>query len=456
MVTGPFEVYGKTYCANSSGAIAQSDWILFDGLWYLADSSGALLSGWQCRSGVWYWLDPESKAMKTGWVDQGGVRYYLDFSGAMATGHFAAEGKRYLADLSGALIVRNQGWQEVDGRRYFFNEDNSLKSGWLDSDGHRYWLGDNGVMATGWAFVEGKWYWLGSDGIAQAGWQSISGKWYFLDENTFVMRVGWVQPDGPDTDWYYLDTSGAMCSGWTGISGVWYYLSPSGNMLTNWQYVSGRWYYLDPESGAMQVGWLKLGETWYYLKTSGAMQTGRTYINGMYYDFGASGAMLKESATPDRLISLPGYWIAPLYADSNNTREERIEAMISMAYEYLGTPYVVCRAGAPGTSADCSGLVMQSLYAAGYDPAPVSPARHALPEYEFESRNLWKLNMPHVPYAERQRGDLIFYHDGYGTIIHVAIYLGGNQVIEAWPPKTVVWPVVNWAHPAVFGVARPF
>ena len=99
---------------------------------------------------------------------------------------------------------------------------------------------------------------------------------------------------------------------------------------------------------------------------------------------------------------------------------------------------------------------MQCMYAAGYDPAPISPMRHALPAYEYESRNMWKLPLRHVLLSERKRGDLIFYDNGYGTIIHVAINLGNDQVIEAWPPKTVIWPLITVARPHVYGVARVF
>ena len=57
--------------------------------------------------------------------------------------------------------------------------------------------------------------------------------------------------------------------------------------------------------------------------------------------------MTKSQAQPDRLrpdLVSEGWYISPLLADSNNTREERIEAMISTAYEYLGNTYKPCSA----------------------------------------------------------------------------------------------------------------
>lgn len=151
-----------------------------------------------------------------------------------------------------------------------------------------------------------------------------------------------------------------------------------------------------------------------------------------------------------------GTYASKLKTNPNSTRKDCIEAMISTAYEYLGTEYVIGAAGAPGTGIDCSGLVMQALYAAGIDPEPVNPVRHSHPGYEYESRNMWNLPMKKVPYNERQRGDLIFYTGPSGYINHVAIYLGNDQVIESWPTKVVVWPIKNSHRSAIKGVMRPF
>lgn len=46
--------------------------------------------------------------------------------------------------------------------------------------------------------------------------------------------------------------------------------------------------------------------------------------------------------------------------------------MIRRAYDYLGNDYVIGASGAPGLGIDCSGLVMQALYAAGLDTSPIN------------------------------------------------------------------------------------
>ncbi|MCQ4635604.1 NlpC/P60 family protein [Anaerovorax odorimutans] len=152
-----------------------------------------------------------------------------------------------------------------------------------------------------------------------------------------------------------------------------------------------------------------------------------------------------------------GAYVSPIKVNPSSTKKDHIEAMISTAKKYLGTNYVVGASGKPGQGADCSGLVMQALYAAGVDPYPVSCVRHSKPGYEFESRNIWKnKKLKTVPYTKKQRGDLIFYRGRSGAINHIAIYLGGGKVIESWPNKVVIRPVKNSRRNRIKGVKRVF
>ncbi len=155
-----------------------------------------------------------------------------------------------------------------------------------------------------------------------------------------------------------------------------------------------------------------------------------------------------------------GAYVSPVRVNSKSTRSDHIEAMIARAYDYLGTSYIIGASGAPGTGVDCSGLAMQALYAAGIDMSPINPVRHSSPGYEYESANMWASpKFKHVSLAERQRGDLIFYQNSRGTVIHVAIYLGNNQVIESTCApfnKVVIQPLQNAYRSNIKGVVRPF
>lgn len=90
------------------------------------------------------------------------------------------------------------------------------------------------------------------------------------------------------------------------------------------------------------------------------------------------------------------------------------------AKEFLGNPYVW-----GGTSltkgADCSGFVMSIFKKYGV----------SLPHSSRAQANCGTT----IKVSEAQPGDLIFYGNGK-TINHVAIYIGGGQVIHASSPKT--------------------
>lgn len=151
-------------------------------------------------------------------------------------------------------------------------------------------------------------------------------------------------------------------------------------------------------------------------------------------------------------------YTAPLGAQAWQGRKAHIEAMIRHAYKYLGHPYLVGSSSMTRYGTDCSGLVIQSLYAGGISPVPVSAIGHAHPGNEWNSRNLWAdKKLKRVSYASRQRGDLVFYYQpGTRTIWHVAIYLGHNMVIESWPPRIMVQPISNYQRNVIAGIKRPF
>lgn len=95
--------------------------------------------------------------------------------------------------------------------------------------------------------------------------------------------------------------------------------------------------------------------------------------------------------------------------------------LVEYAKQFLGNPYVW-----GGTSltkgADCSGFVLSVFKNYGISLSHSSRA---------QAGEGTKISM-----NEAKPGDLIFYGNGSGTINHVAIYIGGGQVIHASSPRT--------------------
>ena len=169
-------------------------------------------------------------------------------------------------DIPGSGQVTLTGWQTVDGKIYYFDQEGKKTVGWKKIGGKWYYLDQDGVMQTGWQKVDGKWYYLNKDGVMQTGWKKLHGKWYYLASNG-VMQTGWKQIDGT---WYYLKTSGEMASR-EYIRGYW--LNKNGS----WTYKP-------------RASWKKNAKGWWYGDTSGWYAKSAAYsIDGVSCTFGKDG-----------------------------------------------------------------------------------------------------------------------------------------------------------------------
>ena len=102
--------------------------------------------------------------------------------------------------------------------------------------------------------------------------------------------------------------------------------------------------------------------------------------------------------------------------------------LVEYAKQFLGNPYVW-----GGTSltngADCSGFVLSVFKKYGITLSHSSRA---------QANEGTKISV-----SELKPGDLVFYGNGSGTINHVAIYIGGGQVIHASRPKSGIMSSSN-------------
>lgn len=127
-----------------------------------------------------------------------------------------------------------------------------------------------------------------------------------------------------------------------------------------------------------------------------------------------------------------GTYVTPVAIKREDDRDRIIEVFLDTANTYLGTPFVVGASGQPGTGVDCSGFVLQCLYSIGIYPDGLDPVQHSTIE-EYNSRLMWAdPKFKKVEYNELLEGDLVFYRRPWSnSVCHVAIYVGGNECIEA-------------------------
>jgi peptidoglycan DL-endopeptidase CwlO len=112
---------------------------------------------------------------------------------------------------------------------------------------------------------------------------------------------------------------------------------------------------------------------------------------------------------------------------------------VQAAYSAIGVPYKWGGAS-PEEGFDCSGLTMWAWGKAGVSLPHSSAAQYAV--------------LPHVGRSQLRPGDLLFF---YQPISHVAMYVGGNQMIHASHPGTPVAKVaISGYYWAVYvGAGRP-
>lgn len=156
-------------------------------------------------------------------------------------------------------------------------------------------------------------------------------------------------------------------------------------------------------------------------------------------------------------VKLPSYctgeftYVTPSRIAIDATRDDCVNAFIQRAYEYVGTRYIEPYSTAPGGAVDCSGFVLQCLYAAGMDMGIYNPYNHRWLAWQTYNSMNWYNNGTFMPVSvgSMQRGDVIYYRG------HIAIYLGGGHMIDSWPRQGVgVHGVYERGNP--IGAARPF
>lgn len=146
-----------------------------------------ITSGWQEKDGKRYYFDESGRA-HTGWLELGGQRYFLTDDGSAVTGWCEVDGAaRYFA-ADGTLY---HGWLEQDGAVYYLTADGTPAEGWLDIDGERYYLTENGARHTGWLELDGKRYFFREDGTMGRGrvFATEIEPHYFLEDGTEILLV---------------------------------------------------------------------------------------------------------------------------------------------------------------------------------------------------------------------------------------------------------------------------
>ena len=460
MACNEMKKIGDSYYAFDGSGAMQTGWVLRPEGWYYTDANGAQVIGWRYIRGVWYYLDGADTEHPGLMADNctrniGGSNFYFAAGGAMQTGWVLRPEGWYYADGSGAQAI---GWRYVRGIWYYLDGDNTEYPGLMANDslkeiaGNTYAFDDSGAMHIGWYYDGENWYYFNHSGAIVSGWQAVNGYWYYLDpaENNKMANSGWRLIGD---NWYFFYGSGAMATNWLALNGEWYWFSGDGAMKTGWQVAGGVWYYMytknDTHGGSEGVMAKNTVIDGFVVHENGAYIRAKNKLGWQ----NTAGYPQVSSLT----VMLPSYctgyftYVTPSRISIYASRQECVDAFIARAYEYLGTKYIEPWSSYPGDAVDCSGFVLQCLYATGMDLGIYNPYNHRwIASQTYNSMN-WYNNNTFMPVSTNslQRGDLVYYRG------HVAIYLGNGQIIDSWPGQGVsVKPIGSRGR--VIGAARPY
>ena len=213
------------YLLQTSGAMAEKDWVKMDEKWYYATESGKIIRNkWDKINGSWYRFDETGIMLsKTIYND-----YLLQTSGAMAEKNWVKMDEKWYYATDSGKVVRNK-WEKINSSWYLFDKDGvMLSSQWKD----KYYLKDSGAMAQNEWFFDKKynsWFYLKSDGsYAENQWQGS----YYLKSYGYMAKNEWIF-DKSYNAWYYLKEDGLYATGTLKINGKNYSFENNGKWISN-------------------------------------------------------------------------------------------------------------------------------------------------------------------------------------------------------------------------------
>ena len=199
----------KWYYATESGKIIRNKWEKINGSWYRFDETGIMLSktiyndyllqtsgamaekNWVKMDEKWYYATDSGKVVRNKWGKINSSWYLFDYAGVMLSSQW--KDKYYLKD-SGAMAQSEWFFDKKYNSWFYLKSDGAYaENQWQGS----YYLKSYGYMAKNeWVFDKSynAWYYLKEDGAYVTGNFTINGKDY-----TFQSNGKWIS----DTAAYY-------------------------------------------------------------------------------------------------------------------------------------------------------------------------------------------------------------------------------------------------------------
>ncbi|XLP22166.1 N-acetylmuramoyl-L-alanine amidase family protein [Bacillus toyonensis] len=267
--------------------------------------------------------DSSGNVIKNSWVNRDGEYFFADADGMFMSGWQDIEGKRYYFNPDGFILIQQSG-SLIDGKYYYFNDDGSVKrSTWTeDIYGLHYSDASGAMVEKGLREIDGKIYYfqdykVNKNKIRLEDQNSIL---HFSDTGvlervsnlnggvingsvhvTFDNKILAVNKDGSllkpginkneKTLAYYSLESGVSYTGWKMIDGKRYYFTNGLNNTFNaYKNIDGKRYYFHEDGSVNRTGFEKIDGKIYHFDNNGVAQKGWQTIDNKYYYFDENGA----------------------------------------------------------------------------------------------------------------------------------------------------------------------
>ena len=273
-----------------------------DGLYYTFED-GTPAKGIVKIEGVSYYFDLETGKLQkqAGWLEIDGKRYFVNDQGKLYVNQFISFGStRYYMGADGSVqkgIVKAN-----DGKYYHMDETTGKlvrKAGWIEVGDKKYFADDQGKLYVNQFISFGSTrYYMGADGSVQKGIvKANDGKYYHMDETTgkLVRKAGWIEVGDKK---YFADDQGKLyVNQFISFGSTRYYMGADGSVQKGIVKANdGKYYHMDETTGKLvrKAGWIEVGDKKYF-----ANDQGKLYVNQFIsfgstrYYMGADGSVQK-------------------------------------------------------------------------------------------------------------------------------------------------------------------
>ena len=239
-------------------------------------------------NGYWSYYGPDGKGL-TGFQTIAGTQYYFSVSGWMYKNRaFTYEGKNYAAANNGVVHELAEGWNDIDGYRYYVLDGEVVNNKVIKIGDLYFGFNDDGTMFDDMDFL-----------IDHYNGSEYEDFYYRAKSGGDLYTNAWYTTDWDET--FYYGEDGAAVKGLYSVDGILYLFTDSGELWRNGTKTIDGITYISDEYGVaaasveFKEGWNNKNGYYYYVKNGKLVVNEVMKTGGAYYGFDYKGRMYDDA-----------------------------------------------------------------------------------------------------------------------------------------------------------------